>query len=124
MIKVAGGYYIDADSKCYWFGKLSKTVNKKTGETVTSVTGEGYYTTFGGALQGVVRRLRMEAIAKADCDLEEALEVIKKCDAKITRVVKQFDELSISDGETEKTEKPPEPVVAETPQTRRRKKAG
>ena len=98
MIKVAGGYYIDADSKCYWFGKLRKDKDKKTGEMKESVYGEGYYTTFAGAIQGVAKRLRQEGINKAEGDLTDALEVIKKCDDKILKFCKLYDDLAVTGG--------------------------
>lgn len=98
MIKVAGGYYIDADSKCYWFGKLIKRPDKKTGEIKQLVDGEGYYSTFAGAVQGVAKKLRLDAMAKAEGDLTDALEVIKKCDDKILKFCKQYDDLAVTGG--------------------------
>lgn len=107
MVKAPGGYYIETDGKCYYFGKLKKYTDKKTGEAKTNLDPIGYYSDFAGVLSGLAKKMRMDAIEKLDGSLEDALEAIRKSDAKILRYANNCADIEVI--EVRKVEKAPLP---------------
>lgn len=107
MVKALGGYYIETDGKCYYFGKLVKTKDKKTGEVTTKISAIGYYSDFAGVLKGLAKKMRMDAIEKLDGSLEDALEAIRKSDAKILKYANNCADIEVI--EVRKVEKAPLP---------------
>lgn len=96
MIRLDCGYAIDVDSQCYTLGvpKMQTTVNKKTGEEVTKevMTEAKYYTGLEQALIGYWKILRKKKLASSECSLREALEVVKKQDEKIRKLIENVKE--------------------------------
>lgn len=107
MVKALGGYYIETDGKCYYFGKLRKHTDKKTGEVRTVIDPIGYYSDFAGVLKGLAKKMRMDAIEKLDGSLEDALEAIRKSDAKILKYANNCADIEVI--EVRKVEKAPLP---------------
>lgn len=96
MIRLDGGYAIEVDSQCYTLGvpKMQTIVNKKTGESVTKevLTEAKYYTGLEQALIGYWKIQRKKKLTNFEGSLQEALEVVKKQDEKIRKLIEKVKE--------------------------------
>ena len=106
MIRLSDGYAIDVDSRCYTLGipKKQTTVDKKTGETKESTTmyEAKYYSTLDQALLGWWKVMRRKALSSFEGSLAEAIEVIKKQDEMIRKIIAKIEEGAEQDGSVSK----------------------
>ncbi len=86
MIKLLGGYYMDADARCYSVGKLAKKPDKDGSPVLNA---EAFCTTPTSAILWLKERLRREAVSKLDGDFDAFIEAIKKSDEKIVKLLKE-----------------------------------
>jgi hypothetical protein len=91
MIRLDGGYAIDVDSMSYVVGiaKMTEVVDKKTGEKHSKeiITEPKYYSTLDQALFGYWKMMRRKCLYNFEGSLTEALEVVKKQDEKIRKLI-------------------------------------
>ena len=91
MIRLIDGYVIDVDSHCYILGIAKKevVVDKKTGESkeVETLTNQKYYSTLDGVLTCWWRIMRKKELSKFEGSINEALELVKKLDAKVLNTI-------------------------------------
>ena len=96
MIRLDGGYAIEVDSTCYTLGipKMTKVVNKKTGEETTKeiLTEAKYYSNFDQALLGYWKFMRRQSLTNFEGSLKEALSRIEKQDTKIRKLIDRVKE--------------------------------
>lgn len=96
MIRLDGGYAIVVDSQCYSLGvpKMVTQVDKKTGKEVTKevLTETKYYTGLEQALIGYWKIMRKKKLTNFEGSLQEALEVVKKQDEKIRKMIEKVKE--------------------------------
>ena len=96
MIRLDGGYAIAVDSQCYTLGvpKMVTQVDKKTKEEVTKeqLTEAKYYTSLDNALIGYWKIMRKKKLTNFEGSLQEALEVVKKQDEKIRKLIEKTKE--------------------------------
>lgn len=92
MIRVIDDFVIDSDGTQFICGKLGHAVSKKDKTPYDYVKNPSYYTNFSGALRGISRRLRLEAIKDTNGDMKAACEAIKRCDERMIEAISQFDE--------------------------------
>ena len=96
MIRLDGGYAIEVNSMSYTVGipKMTKVVNKKTGEEVTKevLTEPKYYTTLDSALMGYWKTMRRKSLYNFEGSLKEALERIEKQDEQIRKLIDRVKE--------------------------------
>lgn len=95
MIQLSNGYFMNVDSHCYTVGipKKQTVENKKTGELkeTTLMTEARYYTTLDKALIGWWQTMRSKALSKFDGPLDEAIEVVKKQDEEIKKIISKIE---------------------------------
>lgn len=87
MIRVIGKYGVEVGDKCFTIGKVSKQTNKNTGETSEVLTNPGYYTSLAGSLEGIRKRMQLEALKDLDGTLEAAVEAVKAVDARFEALI-------------------------------------
>lgn len=91
MIRLSDGYAIDVDIHCYTVGvpKKQVVVNKKTGESKETeiMTDARYYATLDQALLGWWKAMRKKALINFEGSLSDALDVVKKQDEKVTKII-------------------------------------
>ena len=96
MIRLDGTYAISVDSNSYTLGipKMTTVVNKKTGEESTKeiIAEPKYYTTLDQALIGYWKILRKNKLTNFEGSIQEALEVVKKQDEKILKLLSKIKE--------------------------------
>lgn len=80
MIRIMDKYGIEVSDKCYAVGKISKSVNKKTGEEAEVIQTPAYCTTIAGALKTLRSRMHLEALKSFEGTLEEAVKKIQGLD--------------------------------------------
>ena len=106
MIRLSDGYAIDVDSRCYTLGvpKKQTIVDKKTGETkeTETMTDAKYYSTLDQALVGWWKTMRRKELSKFEGSLDEAIEVVKKLDEKIRKIIAKIEEGAEQDGSVSK----------------------
>lgn len=95
MIHLSDGYCIDVGSHSYTVGipKKQAVENKKTGESkeTTVMTEARYYSTLDKALVGWWQTMRAKALSKFDGSLDEAIEIVKKQDEKIKKIISKIE---------------------------------
>lgn len=95
MIYLSDGYCIDVSSHSYTVGIPKKQVieDKKTGETkeTTTMTEAKYYTSLDKALEGWWRTMRSKELSNFDGSLDEAIEVVKKQDEDIKKILSKIE---------------------------------
>ena len=86
---------MNVDSHCYTVGipKKQTIENKKTGELkeTTIMTEARYYTTFDKAIVGWWRTMRSKALSNFDGPLDKAIEVVKKQDEEIMKIISKIE---------------------------------
>ena len=96
MIRLDGGYAIDVDSYSYTLGlsKMTKVVDKKTGEESTKevLTEPKYYSMLDQALLGYWKLMRRKSLYNFEGSLQEALARIEKQDVKIRKLIDRVKE--------------------------------
>lgn len=96
MIRLDHGYAIDVDSYSYTVGlvKMTKVVDKKTGEEVEKevLAEPKYYGTLDQALMGYWKTMRRKSLYNFEGTLQEALERIEKLDAEIRKLIDRVKE--------------------------------
>lgn len=96
MIRLDHGYAIDVDSYSYTLGlaKMTKVVDKKTGEEVEKeiLTEQKYYGTLDQALLGYWKLMRRKSMYNFEGSLQEALKRIEKQDAEIRKLIDRVKE--------------------------------
>ena len=94
MIHLSDGYCIDVSSYSYTVGIPKKQVieNKKTGESKETIimTEAKHYTTLDKALVGWWQTMRSKALSNFDGSLDEAIEVVKKLDEEIKKIISKI----------------------------------
>lgn len=95
MIQLSDGYYIDVSSHSYTVGIPKKQIieDKKTGETkeTTTMTEARYYTSLDKALVGWWQTMRSKELSSFNGTLDEAIEVVKKQDEKIKKIISKIE---------------------------------
>lgn len=95
MIHLSDGYCIDVSGYSYTVGIPKKQMieNKKTGEfkETTMMTEARHYTSLDKALEGWWKTMRSKALSKFDGSLEEAIEVVKKQDEEIKKIISKIE---------------------------------
>ena len=77
MIRIMD-YGISANDTCFTVGKVKTSTNKNTGETSEVISSPAYTTTIKGAFEIIRKKLLQETVQSLDCDLAEAIKVIKE----------------------------------------------
>ena len=95
MIHLSDGYCIDVSSYSYTVGIPKKQIieNKKTGESKETImmTEAKHYTTLDKALVGWWQTMRSKALSNFDGSLEEAIEIVKKQDEQIIKIISKIE---------------------------------
>ena len=95
MIHLSDGYCIDVSNYNYTVGIPKKQIieNKKTGASkeTTIMTDAKHYTTLDKALVGWWRTMRSKALSKFDGSLDEAIEIVKKQDEEIMKIISKIE---------------------------------
>ena len=87
-------YGIQVDEKCYVVGipKMEKYKDKKGVEKeIETLDKTTYHSGLGEAIKNIRKRMHMEALKKYDGDLDGALDVIAKVDAKFDRLLAKIE---------------------------------
>ena len=96
MIRLLDGYAIQVDSYCYTLGVAKNTtvVDKKTGEEVTKeiLVDCKYYPDLDKTLLGYWKIMRRKKLANFEGSLQDALEVVKKLDERIIKLISKLKE--------------------------------
>ena len=96
MIRLDKTYAIEVDSMSYTLGipKMTTVVNKKTGVEVEKeiMTEPRYYATLDKALVGYWQLMRRKKLSTFEGTLEEALDVVKKQDEKLLKLLEKIKE--------------------------------
>lgn len=71
-------YGIAANDSCFTVGKVTKVVDKKTGEEKETISNAAYCSTIRSAFEIVRRHIIREAVKECDCNLEEAVKIISE----------------------------------------------
>ena len=95
MIHLSDGYCIDVNSYSYTVGIPKKQIveNKKTGESkeTTIMTEARHYTTLDKALTGWWQTMRSKALSNFDGPLDKAIEIVKKQDEEIMKIISKIE---------------------------------
>ena len=95
MIHLSDGYCIDVSSYSYTVGIPKKQIieNKKTGESkeTTIMTEARHYTTLDKALVGWWQTMRSKTLSKFNGSLDEAIEIVKKQDEEIMKIISKIE---------------------------------
>ena len=95
MIHLSDGYCIEVSSYSYTVGIPKKQIieNKKTGESKETIimTEARHYTTLDKALAGWWRTMRSKALSNFDGPLDNAIEVVKKQDEEIMKIISKIE---------------------------------
>ena len=95
MIHLSGGYCIDVSKYNYTVGIPKKQIveNKKTGESTetTIMTEARHYTTLDKALVGWWQTMRSKALSDFDGPLDGAIEIVKKQDEEIKKIISKIE---------------------------------
>lgn len=91
MIKVIGKYGIEASDKCYAAGKIGKMIDKKTGKETEYIQNPAYCTSVSSALKAVRKRMQIDSIKNMDCDLETAINEMRKLDERFNKLIEKIE---------------------------------
>lgn len=94
MIHVMNKFVIDTDGRQYIVGKLASRKTKE-GATEEYIKDATYFTSISRAVEDVCRRVRMEAIARTDGDLEAACKAIHAADTRLIKALGVFAEIEV-----------------------------
>ena len=89
-------YMIDADSQSVNAYRMSKSVSKKTGETIETQTLVGYY----GTLEGAVEGCRKDAIRRHIA--EDKVETLSESVEEVRRITKHFNDVLAGIGQIDR----------------------
>ncbi len=92
MIKVNKKYGIEVDQSGYQFGVITEQLDKKTNETVLVLRNNQYYPTMAMCLNGLVQQLQKDELQNADCDLVDAIKLMRKVNEDARKLI--FDKIS------------------------------
>lgn len=90
MIRIIGKYGIDVSDKCYVAGKIGKQIDKKTGAEVEYIQNPAYCTSVQNALNAIRKRMQMDALRNAECDLETATNKIRALDEHFGQMIEKI----------------------------------
>lgn len=89
-IELMFGYYLEINDDnvgCITLRRVEHTTDKE-GKRKTADKAVGYYSTFGGALMGLRRKIIKHRLAQGEgLKLDQAIEQIKALDAEIKRLI-------------------------------------
>lgn len=91
MIKLIKDYVIDADDVGYVCGKLKTIKDKKTGKEHERITRPKYYSTFEGAIYGLIEIMRHNHVKYNDKALKEVIEDFRELNKQIECELKCLD---------------------------------
>lgn len=83
-------YGIAANDSCFTVGKVTKVVDKKTGEETETISNPAYSTTFRGAVEIIRRKLLLETVRSQDGELAEAIEAVKATEHKFYSLLEKI----------------------------------
>lgn len=95
MIRL-GKYGINVSDRCFEVGKIATRTIKKTDKNTNEKTeveeevlaNSGYYTSLESALNGVYKRITVDALSNYDGDLKGAIEAIHKRTTEFEKLVR------------------------------------
>ena len=91
MIRILGKYGINASERCYEVGKISKTVDKKTGEEKTIIANAKYVSNLQAALKVIRKAMHLEALKNFEGELQAAIEALERVDKQFEELIKNIE---------------------------------